>query len=158
MLSMKNESFLTNENGNKLWRHRHDEIMDIFESNTRFFRKDQNESASMIDAINWFFNCSNLCPLFVHENYLKVASSHKKYKPGTSENDLFALVEATELISDGDVIDSTIQQTQTFNMIPANALISCLFPSRIICLQFWTIRYRIQFPQFCECVVVFGMK
>merc|ERR1712113_252995 len=137
VLSMKNEAFVNNESGNKLWRHRQDEVMDIWQSNGRFFKKSENESASMIDAINWFFNCSNLTPLFVYDNYLKVAVANRKYgKAHTSEDDLFALAGASELICDGDLFDTSIQKTQCFNLMPANALISCLFPSRIICRSY----------------------
>ena len=146
ILSMKNTSFT--ENDNKIWMNKHDEIINVWEAAKRFFNREKQEMCTLRDGINWYFNHSSIIPLFIFENYLY--ENHEQLQNlNESLNDFEVISNASNLIADGDILHENIQNHQCFKLMPYQAIISCLHPSKLISKRFGDVS-KPKFPRWFQ--------
>ncbi|RKP07687.1 replication factor RFC1 C terminal domain-containing protein [Thamnocephalis sphaerospora] len=91
-------------------------------------------SASVAEKLDLYFNDFSLAPLMVQENYLRVAPSMARSAQAdpreASARVLDLIAQASESISQGDLVDSAIHGSQQqWGLMPTHALFSCVRPA-----------------------------
>uniref|UniRef100_A0A7S1XFP5 Replication factor C subunit 1 n=1 Tax=Compsopogon caeruleus TaxID=31354 RepID=A0A7S1XFP5_9RHOD len=90
-------------------------IFDLFRS---FF---DSRGSSLSDRMDDFFMDADLNPLFVQENYIQCRGV----------TDLARLARAADSISEGDLASNLVRAHQRWDLMPVQALLSCLVPGSI---------------------------
>jgi len=90
------------------------------------------------DKSDLFFTDYSLSPLFVQENYLKVAPQ------GASKADtLERIAMAADAMSFGDLVDRKIRSSQAWSLLPTQAIFSSVLPGEYMA---GSIKAQINFP------------
>lgn len=92
-----------------------------------------NSKMTLNDKIELYFHDHDFTPLMVQENYLNTI-------PVSAGNDrvkqLEAIVNASESISDGDLVDARIHSSeQLWSLMPLHAVMSSVRPASFVCGQ-----------------------
>jgi len=103
-----------------------------------FLSDTQNKDASYRDRLDMFFFDTDLMPLFVQENYVKMQrvgmSKEENYSKERGEYNLIRrMAEAADCISESDVVNNQIRSKQNWALLPHYGMLSTLaasFPIR----------------------------
>lgn len=106
----------------------------------KVFSAEDHKSMSIHDKSDLFFHDYNISPLFVHENYLSVTPIASK---GNINNTLELISKTADSISMGDIIEKTIRTTNSWNMLPVQAMFSSVIPGEYM---EGYLRNQINFP------------
>lgn len=90
----------------------------------KIFSHEDHKSMSIMDKSDLFFHDYSLLPLFVQENYLIVSPHAAKNKTQS----LHHIARAAASISYGDLIEKTIRSTNTWSLLPVQAVFSSVVP------------------------------
>ncbi len=96
----------------------------------KLLNRSQNESLSLNEKVDLYFQEYQLTPLFVQENYIRMepaVSNHQSPKKRNLEA-LNALANAAEAISFGDLIDSSQRNENSWSLLNVHACISTVTP------------------------------
>ncbi|CAG8748781.1 17720_t:CDS:2, partial [Acaulospora morrowiae] len=93
--------------------------------------------SSLNDKVDLYFLESDLLPLMIHENYIKVKPENStrfvKGNEGNSHLEQIAIMEAlskaADCISDGDLVDRMIYGSQQWSLMPVHGMFSCILPA-----------------------------
>ncbi|CAG8445116.1 782_t:CDS:10 [Acaulospora colombiana] len=94
--------------------------------------------SSLNDKLDLYFLESDLLPLMVQENYLKISpdrsSEFKKSNAGNPQlleqiATMEAFSKAADCISDGDLADRMIHGSQHWSLMPIHGMFSCILPA-----------------------------
>ncbi|CEO97525.1 hypothetical protein PBRA_000870, partial [Plasmodiophora brassicae] len=117
----------------------HAELKDFdsspFERVPELFRPVANAKSDWLsDRMDVYFVDSSLVPLMVQHSYVSAMPqlSPSEMSRPESERELIYLehfAHASSYISDGDLIGSRIRSTQSWSMMPAHAVLSCVAPA-----------------------------
>ncbi|XP_034244815.1 replication factor C subunit 1 [Thrips palmi] len=105
----------------------------------KIFSSDDHKSMTIMDKSDLFFHDYNLLPLFVQENYLNVAPHAAKKQTDTLRH----IARAAASISYGDLIEKTIRSTNSWSLLPVQAIYSSVVPGDWMEGHF---KAQIQFP------------
>jgi replication factor C subunit 1 len=118
-----------------------DTKMNAFEACKHVFIAEPNakKPKTMLDKMDLFFCNSNMMPLLVQENYLKV---YPTYLKGNTKREkdlchLQLLSESMESMCTGDYIGKLIRSTSSWSLMPAQAVFSTVVPGdKLACQTF----------------------
>ncbi|KAJ1942886.1 DNA replication factor C complex subunit Rfc1, partial [Linderina macrospora] len=92
-----------------------------------------NMGMSFADKIDLYYNDFSIIPLFVQENYIdntpNAARTGSNNKPAAELATLECLAEASDYISQADVVDSKIRGSQQWGLMPLHSVMSCVGPA-----------------------------
>jgi replication factor C subunit 1 len=115
------------------------ETIGTFDLALKFFEV-ASESNSVFDRMDYFFQDSDMMPLFVAENYTATMVA-KSTAPGS----LATLADAAEAVSDGDIANRMVRSGQRWDLMPVVSVLSCVLPGQ---LMSGGLSARLAFPSY----------
>ncbi|KAJ8676241.1 hypothetical protein QAD02_012027 [Eretmocerus hayati] len=92
----------------------------------KVFSSEEHKKMSIHDKSDLFFHDYNIAPLFVQENYPFVTPS------GPKNQILDKLASCSESLALGDMVEKTIRSSQSWNLLPIQAVFSSVLPGSIM--------------------------
>nr|XP_033803251.1 replication factor C subunit 1 isoform X3 [Geotrypetes seraphini] len=94
-----------------------------------FTSGEETSHMTLIDKSDLFFHDYSLAPLFVQENYLYVTPTAAG---GDMKKHLLLLSRTADSICDGDLVDRRIRSSQTWNLLPTQAIYASVIPGELM--------------------------
>ncbi|KAJ1953514.1 DNA replication factor C complex subunit Rfc1, partial [Linderina pennispora] len=99
----------------------------------KYLNGGENMNMSFADKIDLYYNDFSITPLFVQENYIdntpNAARTGSKSQKELDLGTLECLAEASDYISQADVVDSKIRGSQQWGLMPLHSVMSCVGPA-----------------------------
>ncbi|XP_030047166.1 replication factor C subunit 1 isoform X2 [Microcaecilia unicolor] len=94
-----------------------------------FTAGEETSHMTLIDKSDLFFHDYSLAPLFVQENYLYVTPAAAG---GDMKKHLLLLSRTADSICDGDLVDRRIRSSQTWSLLPTQAIYASVIPGELM--------------------------
>lgn len=98
------------------------ETIGTFDLAMKFFET-PSQANTIFDRMDYFFQDSDILPLFVAENYTNTAAS---------SGNLAGIADAAEAISDGDIANRLVRMGQRWDVMPSVSVLSCVLPGQLM--------------------------
>lgn len=98
------------------------ETIGTFDLAMKFFER-PSQANTIFDRMDYFFQDSDMLPLFVAENYTNTAAAG---------GNLAGVADAAEAISDGDIANRLVRMGQRWDVMPSVSVLSCVLPGQLM--------------------------